>query len=185
LFNSGNSTLDLSGYYLANNYTNLTQWQFPPGTTLGPGSFRIVWLDGEPAQTSGANLHANFRANSITGSVALVRFAEGKPQITDYLNYPVIGPDLSYGSAPDGQPFNRTILFSPTPGASNSFRTVNVFINEWMAANTNTAPADPADGTEDWFELYNAGTEAIDLGGYWLTDNLNNTWVTRSYQRPA
>jgi hypothetical protein len=175
LFNSGTNTLDLSGYFLANNYdTNLTQWQFPAGVTIGPRSFRVVWLDGESAQTSGTNLHANFRANSSTGSVALVRFAKGKPQITDYLNYPVIGPDLSYGSAPDGQPFNRTILFSPTPGSSNAFRVINVFINEWMAGNTNFI-ADPADGQfDDWFELYNAGSQPVDLSGFWLTDNLNN-----------
>jgi hypothetical protein len=67
----------------------------------------------------------------------------------------------------------RQVFFSPTPGAPNVGREINVFINEWMAANTNSL-ADPADGAfDDWFELYNAGESAVDLGGYWLTDNLN------------
>jgi hypothetical protein len=49
-----------------------------------------------------------------------------------------------------------------------------VFINEWMASNTSTLP-DSADGhMEDWFELYNAGTNPVDLTGYYLTDNLTN-----------
>ncbi len=49
-----------------------------------------------------------------------------------------------------------------------------VFINEWMADNTHTL-ADPADGDfEDWFELYNPGTNTVDLGGYFLTDKLSN-----------
>ncbi len=49
-----------------------------------------------------------------------------------------------------------------------------VFINEWMADNTHTL-ADPADGDfEDWFEIYNPGTTTVDLGGYFLTDKLNN-----------
>ena len=45
-----------------------------------------------------------------------------------------------------------------------------------MAANTSTSGfADPADGNyEDWFELYNPGSTAVDLGGYFLTDNLTN-----------
>ncbi|PYJ00753.1 MAG: hypothetical protein DME25_19905 [Verrucomicrobia bacterium] len=37
------------------------------------------------------------------------------------------------------------------------------------------AVADPADGGfEDWFELYNAGTNWVDLGGYYLSDTPAN-----------
>jgi uncharacterized repeat protein (TIGR01451 family) len=51
-----------------------------------------------------------------------------------------------------------------------------VFINEWMAANTSvTGIADPADGHyEDWFELYNPGSNTVDLAGYFLTDTLTD-----------
>jgi hypothetical protein len=51
-----------------------------------------------------------------------------------------------------------------------------VFINEWMAANNrNSGVADPADGDfEDWFELYNAAPDVVDLAGYYLTDELTN-----------
>jgi len=49
----------------------------------------------------------------------------------------------------------------------------NIVINEWMASNQSTL-ADPADGRfEDWLELYNAGSEPIDLAGYTLTDDLS------------
>jgi hypothetical protein len=48
-----------------------------------------------------------------------------------------------------------------------------IVINEWMAENDSTL-ADPADGDyEDWFELYNPGTETVDLGGCYLTDELD------------
>jgi hypothetical protein len=51
---------------------------------------------------------------------------------------------------------------------------VQIFINEWMASNSQTI-ADPADGEfDDWFELYNPSDKALDLSGYTLTDNLNN-----------
>ena len=183
LFNAGTNTLDLSGYYLADNYTtNLTQWPFPPGSSLAPGAFKLVWADGQPAQSIAAEWHANFRLNSQTGSVALVRLVLGKPQITDYLNYSGIGPDLSYGDFPNGQPISRQTFFGVTPGASNVAREVTLFINEWMASNTNFL-ADPADGHfDDWFELYNPGTNAVDLGGYWLTDNVGSP---QGFQIPA
>ncbi|HTJ00569.1 MAG TPA: lamin tail domain-containing protein, partial [Dongiaceae bacterium] len=49
-----------------------------------------------------------------------------------------------------------------------------VFINEWMADNGTTL-ADPAgSGFADWFELYNPGTNAVDLGGCFLTDKLTD-----------
>ena len=43
-----------------------------------------------------------------------------------------------------------------------------------MASNTETL-RDPSDqGFDDWFELYNAGSEPVDLGGYWLADSIGN-----------
>ena len=174
LYNAGTNTLDLSGYFLADNFTNLTQWAFPANTLLAPGSFQLVWADAQPEQADGPALHANFRLNTATGSVALVRMFAGAPQITDYLHYNGIAPDLSYGDFPDGQPFDRQVFFTITPRTNNVAKSVNVFVNEWMASNTN-ALADPADGDfEDWFELYNAGDTAVALDGYYLTDNLFN-----------
>jgi hypothetical protein len=43
-----------------------------------------------------------------------------------------------------------------------------------MASNSE-ALADPSDGDfNDWFELYNPGTNAVNLAGYYLTDTLTN-----------
>jgi hypothetical protein len=114
----------------------------PGGTTLAPGAFKIVWMDGEPGETSGAQLHTSFRLNSTTGTVALVRIVASKPQITDYLTYSGLGANLSYGSVPDGQPFQRQVLYVTTPGANNFAAPVSLFINEWLAGNTNNI-ADP------------------------------------------
>jgi hypothetical protein len=48
-----------------------------------------------------------------------------------------------------------------------------VTINEWMADNPpSSGLADPADGRfDDWFELHNSGSSAVDLGGFFLTDD--------------
>lgn len=48
-----------------------------------------------------------------------------------------------------------------------------VVINELMATNTNTA-SDENNEYDDWIELYNNSNNAIDLSGYFLTDNDNN-----------
>ncbi len=171
LYNAGPTTLSLDGYYLADNYTtNLTQWPFPPGATIGPGEYRVVWADGEPDETDGTNLHTSFRLD-YSGALALVRLVEGRPQITDYLTWTSPGANVSYGDFPDGQPVNRFTLHTPTPGATNSEPPLRVFINEWMTKNT-VGIRDPADNsTDDWFELYNAEARTVDLSGFYLTDD--------------
>ncbi len=48
-----------------------------------------------------------------------------------------------------------------------------IWINEYMASNS-TIIQDPSSGDySDWIELYNSGPAAVNLKGYYLTDNLN------------
>ncbi len=51
-------------------------------------------------------------------------------------------------------------------------------ISEFMASNETTL-ADEDGDFSDWIEIYNPGDEAVDLGGYFLTDNAEvlNRWV--------
>jgi hypothetical protein len=49
----------------------------------------------------------------------------------------------------------------------------DLVINELMADNDTTL-ADPQGQFDDWIEIYNAGTQAVDIGGMYLTDNLSN-----------
>jgi hypothetical protein len=176
IYNNGTNTVSLDGLYLSRTYTNLTEWAFPAGRSIGPGQFMIIFCDGEPGETTGTQLHTGFRLASGSGSVALSRIYNSQPQIIDYVNYAAIHSERSYGSFPDGQSFYRQEFFYATPGAANDGRSapLTVFINEWMASNTNYL-ADPADlDYDDWFELYNPGTNTVDLAGYYLTDVLTN-----------
>jgi hypothetical protein len=47
-----------------------------------------------------------------------------------------------------------------------------IVINEFSASNK--VYEDPFGGKDDWIELYNTGNEAIDLAGFYITDNLSN-----------
>ncbi|MCS7091065.1 MAG: lamin tail domain-containing protein [Verrucomicrobiota bacterium] len=184
LYNAGSNPVSLAGCYLSDTLTNLMRWAFPGQSMVPPRGFLLIWCDGQPEQSVSNVFHASFRLVPNQGSVYLSRLIDGQIQILDYLHYRSLPANWSYGAVPDGQPFDRRVLFMPTPGATNNGLAppVAVHINEWMADNV-TALADPADGNfEDWFELYNAGTNAVDLGGFTLTDDLNNP--TR-YRVPA
>jgi hypothetical protein len=49
----------------------------------------------------------------------------------------------------------------------------DVKVNEFMSSNSETA-CDQNGEYDDWIELYNNGNVAIDLSGYYLTDNHND-----------
>ncbi len=52
-----------------------------------------------------------------------------------------------------------------------------LYINEFMASN-DAANTDEFGEFEDWIEIYNPGTEAVDIGGMYITDGLDalTTW---------
>lgn len=178
LYNSSTNAVDLSLYYLSNDPASPNLWQFPAGTVIGAGQFLLVWADGQPEQTSATELHTNFRLSAAGGLVAFSRVQLGAPAVVDYVYYSAANPDQSYGSIfdGDGDPETRRFLFAPTPGGPNNPGDlfVPVSINEWMASNTKTL-ADPADGDfDDWFELYNRGTNTVDLTSYFLSNSATN-----------
>ncbi|MFB6319912.1 CotH kinase family protein [Saccharicrinis sp. FJH54] len=57
-----------------------------------------------------------------------------------------------------------------------------VVINEFLASNTGIVTDPDYDESSDWVELFNEGTAAVDLSGYYLTDNLSDK---RKWQIPA
>lgn len=181
LHNSGTNAVSLEGWCLSDTYSHLARWVFPPDTVIAPGEFKVIWLDGQPEQSDGASLHAGFRLPPGRGSLALSMPVYGAPAVVDYLNY-ALAPNSSVGALPDGQPLVRETFHFATPGAGNRFSPAPVAINEWMASNTRTL-VNPATGRyDDWIELFNTGSAAADLSGYYLTDDLGNP---RQWRIPA
>ena len=57
----------------------------------------------------------------------------------------------------------------------------NLKINEFLALNSSCCPDNNSGVAEynDWIEIYNAGTAAVDLNGYYLSDNANSPFKFR------
>lgn len=47
----------------------------------------------------------------------------------------------------------------------------HLLINEFMASNSVSGCIDEYGDSDDWIELYNSGTEAVETGGYMLSDD--------------
>ena len=120
LFNPTTNAVPLGGLYLSTNYSSLTDWAFPSGTTINPGEFKLIFADGQVGLATSNELHTSFTLGSGSGSLALSRLYLGQPQVLDYLDYTNLTPDHSYGSVPDGQSFVRQEFAFATPGGSNN-----------------------------------------------------------------
>ena len=102
LFNVGDMTVDLEGWYLTDDATDLTKWQFPDHSesVLDPGEYLVVFASGNGAVDPAGNLHTNFGLSASGEYVALVMpdqstiASEFGPNGTDY---PEQFTDVSYG----------------------------------------------------------------------------------------
>jgi hypothetical protein len=180
LYNGGTEAVDLGGMYLTDDLSNPDAWQFSSDTVIEAGGFLVVWADNLPDSGS---LHAGFGLNASGEAVGLFA-VDGETEV-DSVVFGRQLDDVAYGRLPDGDS-NWTYL-TPTPGLSNSLGEVvdpegalvseipdGLFINEFMADNEITI-AGPEGTYPDWIELYYNGSEIIDLGGMYLTDDLNDT----------
>lgn len=118
LFNTGATAYDLSGHYLSDKLTNPTKWEFPAGTSIGPGQHLLVLLDGELDNELNGELCTNFRVTQTEANEFVV-FADPDGNIIDShdTDFPT-QMNHSWGRASDGSATWR-IFTTPTPDASN------------------------------------------------------------------
>jgi len=112
LYNNGTTAIDLDGYSLSDDATDLVQWAFPAGTTIAAGGYLVVWADNDIAQ---AGLHANFKLSSAAETIYLVNTSGN---IVDEVSYIAQTTDISYGRYPNGTGNFQTM--SPTFNAENT-----------------------------------------------------------------
>jgi hypothetical protein len=119
LYNAGDQPVNLDNWSMTDAYGTLDKWIFPAGTTVLARGYLLVWADGESAQSITGQPHTNFRLSAAGGSIALARPQQGSRVVFDYVDYPAISADQSYGSATDGVPIPRKAFTVPTPRAAN------------------------------------------------------------------
>lgn len=119
LYNAADKPLPLTGLAFTDNLAQPAKWPVPAGWEVPARGFLRIWADGQPIQNSPGHLHAGFRLAAANGLLALTRAAPGGHEVLDAVSWGDLGPDVSWGSLPDGRPATRRVLV-PTPAAANS-----------------------------------------------------------------
>ncbi|MEE8452190.1 MAG: leucine-rich repeat domain-containing protein, partial [Thermoguttaceae bacterium] len=120
LHNPTPTAINLAGWSLTDDASQLTKWRLPQGAMLGPDEFLIVFASGENRTDPTGPLHTNFVLRSGGGFLALIE-PDGQTVATVFgagsVGYPEQFPDVSYGfSAGD---LSGSTLGAPTPGFAN------------------------------------------------------------------
>ncbi len=174
IYNGGEEAVMLGGYYMSDDLADPeAMYQipstYPDSVTVQPGDF-IVFYANKGEASSVMNL--NFK---LSGDGEQIGLWNPESVFMDSLTYAVQYADTSYGRYHNGTE-NWYFMSDYTPGESNVNPNIGpsdvvLFINEFMASNDNAVPG-PQGDFPDWIEIYNAGEEAVMLGGYFMSDDI-------------
>ncbi len=159
LHNEGAASVDLGGFHLSDDATNLLKFTFPSPTIVAAGAYLVVYAN---ANDGTGGLHTGFALDADGEGVYL---ADAGGALLDSVTFGVQLPDLSVGRFGTSGEWK---LCQPSFGATNVVKPTgvlaNVRINEWQASGVPPF-------TEDFVELFNPGLAPVDLGNCYLTDN--------------
>ena len=170
LYNPGGAAVDLTGMSMSVNEVKPGQWMIPAGTTLAAGGYLVIWCAGSHAAATNATGPLN-TGKSLDGNSGSAYLFNSVGQVVDYVEYGFQISDQAIGRAGG----SWALLAGATPGGANAAAATlgavsGLRFNEWLA--------EPASG-EDWFELYNVGSQPLALGGLYLTDDPSIAGVTK------
>ncbi|HSL93320.1 MAG TPA: lamin tail domain-containing protein [Bacillota bacterium] len=185
IHNSGRQAIDLAGFWLSDDPTNPMKWAFPD-ISIGPGEYLLVFASGKNrSDAEGGSLHTGFRLSSSGETIVL---STPDLRVVDSVELEPMLTNVALGRVP-GSTTRWAYYLDPTPGQANGalfyddidrtpLQGGTVYINEFMAAN-GTGILDEDRDRPDWIELFNSGTEPVDLTGYWLSDRADNPFRWR------
>ncbi|MFA6842836.1 MAG: chitobiase/beta-hexosaminidase C-terminal domain-containing protein, partial [Bacilli bacterium] len=143
LYNMGTEAVTLTGWYLSDDPSNLTQWVFP-SRNIAAGEFLVVFASGQ--KTTGYTdslgyLHTNFKLSASGESVVLTR-PDAITVEHSFVDYPEQEDDISYGLAQEsGYSFlvveeQDATAFVGTSEPSSNWNTASFNDAAWVAGQT-------------------------------------------------
>jgi len=116
IYNSSGQVQDISRWGLSDSITWPRKWQFPQGTAIWPGEYKIILLNKSKTAGSDASaLQASYAIKRAGGEVVTLSTPDGR--ILDRVITPEIPTDISFGRV-EGQE-DYYFFDVPTPGAAN------------------------------------------------------------------
>ena len=167
IHNISGAAVNLEGWALSDKSDKLTKWQFP-AITLPADGYLAVHCSGNDRREDTAHLHAGFKLANEGDNVYLTN---PSGVTVSHVRTPAMEPDQCYSLMETGW----SKQFSPSPNYPNTPAGADAAAADIEARNTlgvrMTEVLACSSKSDDWIELYNGGSAAVDLSGYGLSDN--------------
>jgi spore coat protein CotH len=121
LYNKSTAAVNIGGYYISDDATNLNKWKIPTGTTIPANGYLIVWADEDSSQNTATSLHANFK---LSGSGEDVLLSKNDLTLIDKVTFGAQRADFGYARRPNGT--GNFVIQTPTFNANNNTGTTAV-----------------------------------------------------------
>ena len=188
LYNTTDRDVSLAGLGLSDNESKPLKWRFPDNAVIPAKGYYLVLCTGKDRMDRIKNApHTNFKISAERETIILT---DSQGHVIDRVMIDNLPLDCSWGRNESGQ---MQVFTTATPTLPNNetgaaqmdanLRAMNktgVFISEVMASNDSISTF-PDAGFTDWIELYNSGSETVDLSSWGLSDRLDRA---RKWQFP-
>jgi hypothetical protein len=175
LYNTNEFPVNIGGLYITDSLGNPAKYRIPSHspelTTIQAKDYYILVADNKEVDEVH---HVNFKLSRSGEQLALVHYDQ--ETVLDSVTYAgqYRNASLSWLS-----PYQQWHSITPTPGGPNELPDFSqLVINEVMGSNKTTY-YDGYSEYDDWIELYNGGSEPLDIGGLFMSDSLNDPFLHR------
>ncbi len=183
LYNPNSYDVLLEGYGLSDEEDNKFKWVFPEDTIIKAEGYLLVFASGKDTIVEENNeLHTNFVMGKEDTDLVL---SQPNNVIVDNVEINMMPGNVSMGRLENGGYGYFTL---PTPCKKNTGRYLDsidsnqdiilqdIYINEVSSSQIENSRKDIRYLTE-YIEIYNKGSEDVNLGGYSITDNSEIPWI--------
>ncbi|NTW25472.1 MAG: hypothetical protein HGA37_12300, partial [Lentimicrobium sp.] len=118
LYNAGNTSVNLGGYYLSDQATAPQMWQIPAGISIPANGYLLFWASGRD-EVSFGSYHTNFKLSQTKAEPESIVFADADGNILDQQVLSITQIEHSNGRITNGNPV-WGVYTTPTPGTSNT-----------------------------------------------------------------
>jgi CotH kinase protein/Lamin Tail Domain/Secretion system C-terminal sorting domain len=115
LHNKSTAAVNVGGYFLSDDATNLNKWKIPTNTTIPAGGYLIVWADEDSSQNTATSLHANFK---LSGTGEAVYLSSTTQTLLDDAVFGAQRADFGFARRPNGT--GSFVIQTPTFNANNN-----------------------------------------------------------------
>ena len=163
LFNDSDTPVDLSGFFLSDDFSDLKRYVFPAGVRVKPYGFLAVGFQVFGDRLSLEGPRAEFALSVPAGD-----------RVVDAVRFSGLDKAPSQGRFPDGGPRIQA-LKKPSPGAPNTVpEPPDLVISEISYHPITENDAD------EYIEIYNREKKAVDLSGFRFTRGIDFTFPAKA-----